>query len=176
MSTLDEKRDEIELENIDVRLDIDERAAAAGAHPPIDLVAEKKLLRKVDLHVIPILSILFLMAFLDRTNIGTVFHLYLESLIMLTKTIGNAKIQGLEKDLKMKGSDYNIALFIFFVPYILFEVPSNIIIKRIKPSTWLSSIMVLWGELHAIATNFRADMKQVSQQWHKDSSRHMAGL
>lgn len=38
----------------------------------------------------------------------------------------------------MNGQDYNIALFIFFVPYILFEVPSNIIIKRIAPSTWLS--------------------------------------
>jgi hypothetical protein len=41
---------------------------------------------------------------------------------------------------------YNIALFIFFVPYILFEVPSNLILKKIKPSTWLSMIMVLWGE------------------------------
>lgn len=45
----------------------------------------------------------------------------------------------------MKGNDYNIALFIFFVPYILFEVPSNLIIKRVAPSTWLSSIMILWG-------------------------------
>jgi MFS family permease len=45
----------------------------------------------------------------------------------------------------MKGSDYNISLFVFFIPYILFEVPSNMIIKRVAPSTWLSSIMVLWG-------------------------------
>jgi hypothetical protein len=45
-----------------------------------------------------------------------------------------------------EGNSYNIALFIFFVPYILFEVPSNIIIKRIAPSTWLSSIMLLWGK------------------------------
>jgi MFS family permease len=59
--------------------------------------------------------------------------------------LGNAKIQGLEKDLKMKNNDYNISLFIFFIPYILFEVPSNIIIKRVAPSTWLSSIMILWG-------------------------------
>lgn len=45
----------------------------------------------------------------------------------------------------MTGNDYNIALFIFFPPYILFEVPSNILIKRIKPSTWLASLMFLWG-------------------------------
>lgn len=50
------------------------------------------------------------------------------------------------EDLNMTGHDYNIALFVFFIPYILFEVPSNIIIKRIAPSTWLSIIMVLWGE------------------------------
>lgn len=34
---------------------------------------------------------------------------------------------------------------VFFIPYILFEVPSNIFIRKIAPSTWLSSIMVLWG-------------------------------
>lgn len=49
------------------------------------------------------------------------------------------------EDLNMTGHDYNIALFVFFIPYILFEVPSNIIIKRVAPSTWLSIIMILWG-------------------------------
>jgi hypothetical protein len=98
---------------------------AAGTN--IDPVAEKKLLRKCDLHVLPPLFVLFLMAFLDRTNIG------------------NAKIQGLTEDLHMTGPDYNIALFVFFIPYILFEVPSNIVLKKLAPSTWLSIIMVLWG-------------------------------
>lgn len=56
----------------------------------IDPIAEKKLLRKIDLALIPILWLLFLCAFIDRINIG------------------NARIQGLEKDLKMKGSDYNM--------------------------------------------------------------------
>lgn len=51
------------------------------------------------------------------------------------------------EDLDMTGHDYNIALFVFFIPYILFEVPSNIIIKKLAPSTWLSVIMVLWGKL-----------------------------
>jgi len=45
----------------------------------------------------------------------------------------------------MQGSDYNIALFIFFIPYILFEVPSNLVLKKMRPSTWLSLIMILWG-------------------------------
>ena len=94
---------------------------------PIDRAAEKRLLRKCDLHVIPVLSLLYSLAFIDRINIG------------------NARLQGLEKDLKMKDQDYNVALFVFFIPYILFEVPSNLLIRKIAPSTWLSCIMVLWG-------------------------------
>lgn len=89
---------------------------------------EKRLVRKCDRHVIPILTILYLLAFLDRINIG------------------NARLQNLEKDLHMKGNDYNIALFIFFIPYILCEVPCNIIMKKLAPSTWISSIVFLWGE------------------------------
>ena len=72
--------------------------------------------------------------------------------------IGNAKIQGLEAELDMHGNDYNIALFIFFIPYILFEVPSNLILKRLAPSTWLSLIMVLWGIATigtGLVTNFK---------------------
>lgn len=49
------------------------------------------------------------------------------------------------KDLRMTGNDYNIALFIFFPSYIVFEVPSNILIKRLAPSTWLAGIMLLWS-------------------------------
>ncbi|KAK5091452.1 hypothetical protein LTR05_001635 [Lithohypha guttulata] len=93
----------------------------------IDPVAEKKLLRKIDLHLIPILWLLFLCAFIDRINIG------------------NARIQGLERSLNMQGSDYNIALFTFFITYILFEVPSNILLKKIRPSIFLSSIIAIWG-------------------------------
>ncbi|KAH8785527.1 major facilitator superfamily domain-containing protein [Diaporthe sp. PMI_573] len=92
-----------------------------------DSEAEKKLRRKCDRHVLPCITLLFFLSFLDRTNIG------------------NARIQGMVEDLNMTGHDYNIALFIFFVPYILFEIPSNIIIKRVAPSTWLSIIMILWG-------------------------------
>lgn len=96
----------------------------------IDRTAEKRLLWKLDLHVVPILMFLFLLAFLDRINIG------------------NARLQGLEKDLHMKNHDYNLALFIFFIPYILLEVPSNLLLKRIAPSWWISGIMFGWGMFH----------------------------
>lgn len=61
-----DKHGAIQLEDVS----IDGEAAAAGEQPPVDSFAEKRLMRKVDLHVIPMLTILFLMAFLDRTNIG----------------------------------------------------------------------------------------------------------
>lgn len=69
---------------------------------------------------------------------------------MSNLSLGNAKIQGLTRDLDMQGPKahrYNIALFTFFIPYILFEIPSNLILKKLAPSTWLSLIMVLWGKL-----------------------------
>ncbi len=103
-------------------------ANAIRVSNPIDRAAEKRLIRKCDLHVIPVIGLLYSLAFIDRINIG------------------NARLQGLEKDLHMRGNDYNIALFIFFIPYILCEVPANIIIRKISPSIWLSSIMILWGE------------------------------
>ncbi|KAF2501681.1 MFS general substrate transporter [Lophium mytilinum] len=92
-----------------------------------DPMAEKCLLRKLDLHILPPLFTLFLLAFLDRTNIG------------------NARIQGLTEDLHLHGSAYNTALLTFFIPYILFEIPSNLVLRALAPSTWLSLTMILWG-------------------------------
>ena len=45
----------------------------------------------------------------------------------------------------MKGQDYNIALFTFFILYILLEVPANILLKKMRPSLFLSAIMTGWG-------------------------------
>ncbi|KAL4917576.1 major facilitator superfamily domain-containing protein [Aspergillus aurantiobrunneus] len=106
---------------------IEDLKSTSQSLDPIDSALERKVVRKCDLHVVPILTALFLFAFLDRINIG------------------NARLLGLEEELGMEGRQYNIALFVFFIPYILFEVPSNMILKRIKPSWWLSGIMSSWG-------------------------------
>lgn len=99
---------------------------------PIDPAAEKKLLWKCDIHVLPPITLLFMLAFIDRINIG------------------NARIQGMEKDLNMTGQDYNIALCVFFLLYITCEVPSNLLLRKIAPSTWLSLIMVCWGTMNLL--------------------------
>lgn len=53
--------------------------------------------------------------------------------------IGNAAVYGLPKDLKLKGNDFNVALTVFFVPYVIFEIPSNLILKRLRPHVWCES-------------------------------------
>lgn len=58
--------------------------------------------------------------------------------------ISNAAVLGLKEDLDIvTGTKYNTALTIFFVPYIIFEIPSNILLKRLKPHIWRT--FSLWG-------------------------------
>lgn len=59
--------------------------------------------------------------------------------------ISNANIFGLSKELGLDGLKYNTALVIFFVPYIIFEIPSNLILKKLRPHVWLSLCMFFFG-------------------------------
>jgi len=92
-----------------------------------DAKREATLLRKMDIRLIPVLALLYLMSFLDRGNIG------------------NARLAGLESDLGLVGNQYAWTLTIFFFSYAAFEVPSNLLLKRLRPSIWLPLIMVAWG-------------------------------
>ncbi|EFQ34475.1 major facilitator superfamily transporter [Colletotrichum graminicola M1.001] len=88
----------------------------------------KKVFHKVDIRLVPMLAVLYLICHIDRANIG------------------NAKIEGMVEDLGMTGVQYNTVLSIFFIPYVLFEVPSNILLKKFKrPSTYLGGLTVAWG-------------------------------
>ncbi|KAK5136105.1 hypothetical protein LTR08_004155 [Meristemomyces frigidus] len=105
---------------------------AAIANPDVTLESFahldiKKILWKIDMRLVPMLTLLYLLSFLDRGNIG------------------NAKIEGLTEDLNMTGPEYNWALTAFFFTYCAFEVPSNMLLKKLRPSIWLPSIMVAWG-------------------------------
>ncbi|EGX88203.1 Major facilitator superfamily transporter [Cordyceps militaris CM01] len=86
------------------------------------------VIRKIDLRLLPVLILLYLMAYLDKTNIG------------------NAKIEGMTADLNMHGIMYNVAVAIFFIPFILFEVPSNMILHKVpRPSVYMGGIVIAWG-------------------------------
>ncbi|KAI1469667.1 MFS general substrate transporter [Daldinia caldariorum] len=112
-----------ELPNVPDRAD----AMVTTPEPTLESFAdldEKKILRKMDLRLIPMLAILYLLSFLDRGNIG------------------NAKIEGLQEDLRMSPDEYNWCLTVFFFTYATFEVPSNLLLKKLRPSRWLPLIMV----------------------------------
>jgi hypothetical protein len=81
-------------------------------------INERRLTWKIDLHLVPPLCILYLLAFLDRVNIA------------------NARLYSLEKDLGLLGNQYNICLVMFFVPYVIFEIPANLLLKKFRPSIW----------------------------------------
>ncbi|KAG8711728.1 hypothetical protein FRC09_020444 [Ceratobasidium sp. 395] len=89
----------------------------------------RRLLRKVDRNIIPWVTALYLLSFLDRSNIG------------------NARLDGLEKDLGMQGLQFNHAVAIFYPFYVLVEVPANIMLKRTRPSFWFAFLMVTWGTI-----------------------------
>jgi MFS family permease len=60
-------------------------------------------------------------------------------------SIGNAKIAGMSKDLHLTSNQYSVALIVFFVSYVVFEVPSNLVLSKTRPSIFLPIIMTLWG-------------------------------
>ena len=93
----------------------------------IDDPGEKKLLRKLDLHLIPGVTLLYLLSYLDRVNIG------------------QAKLDGLMTSLNLSSAQYDACLSIFFATYVAFEIPSNLILKKLRPSRWIPLIMVAWG-------------------------------
>ena len=68
-----------------------------------------------------------LLAFIDRSNIG------------------NAKIDGLTEDLKLTGNKFNVALVIFYAPYIAVDVPSNLIVKHLNAGYYLPFLLICWG-------------------------------
>ena len=75
--------------------------------------------------------------FLLRTSLLSFASFDSDIILLRRVNISNAAILGLKEDLNItEGTKYNSALTIFFVPYILFEVPSNILLKKLKPHVW----------------------------------------
>ena len=59
--------------------------------------------------------------------------------------IVNGKLNGLDKDLNMQGTEYNTCVSIFFVGYLLGQVPSNLLLTRIKPAHYMAGWMMAWA-------------------------------
>ncbi|KZL73165.1 major facilitator superfamily protein [Colletotrichum tofieldiae] len=96
---------------------------------------ERAVRRKLDWHTVPLVTLLYLLCFLDRANIG------------------NARIQGMANDINIQGYRFNWALSAFYIVYLLVEVPSNIILKRVGPRFYLPFLVVGFG-LVSLCTAF----------------------
>lgn len=112
--------------------------------------------------IVPTVSLLYLFCFIDRANIGMQETPSSFSFVELTCITGNARIAGFEKDLGLKGYDYNIVLSVFYISYIVFgtsvhfcnagsarltnlEIPSNIACKWIGPGWFIPFISLCFG-------------------------------
>ncbi|KAL2162288.1 hypothetical protein VTH06DRAFT_7201 [Thermothelomyces fergusii] len=108
-----------------------------------DPKAEARLRRKIDFFIVPTVSLLYLFCFIDRANIG------------------NARIAGLEKDLNLEGYDYNALLSIFYISYIVFEIPSNIACKWLGPGWFIPAISLCFGVI-SLATAYVDNFAQAA--------------
>jgi hypothetical protein len=81
--------------------------------------------------------------------------------VQVLTTSGNAKLAGFEKDLGLKGYDYNKVLSIFYISYIIFEIPSNMACKWIGPGWYIPTISLGFG-VCSICTAFVHDIHAVS--------------
>jgi len=82
--------------------------------------------RKVIRRLMPFVFLCYILAYVDRVNVGF------------------AKLQ-MQQDLGMSDSVYGLGAGIFFIGYFFFEVPSNVIMQRVGARYWLSPIMIVWG-------------------------------
>ncbi|KAH8777606.1 putative MFS transporter [Diaporthe sp. PMI_573] len=103
------------------------RAIVASWSPEERAAREKTLKRKIDLRLLPILSLMYILNYIDRN------------------ALPQAKVQGISEDVGLAGIEYNIVLSLTFIGYILMQVPSNMILGLTRPSIYLPAVMVVWG-------------------------------
>ncbi len=102
------------------------RVAAANPAP-----SEVAVFRKVSLRLLPFLFSLYVINLIDRTNIGI------------------ARLQMVDQQNILEEEAYALGAGIFYVGYLLFEVPSNLILLRLGPRVWIARILVSWGLISA---------------------------
>lgn len=109
----------------------------------IDPAAERRLVWKYDLRILPVLALMYLFNALDKSNLG------------------NAKTAGLVRDLGFTGNQYNILLSVFYVPYVLTAPVLGILGKKYGPSKMLPLMMITFGFMTlmvVVAKNFAGMM------------------
>ena len=100
---------------------------ATTSSPPQTISVERSAIKKVAVRLVPFVALMFFINYLDRTAIGF------------------AAPNGMTKDLALSAAQFGFASGVFFIGYILLEVPSNLALHRFGARRWLARIMVTWG-------------------------------
>lgn len=82
--------------------------------------------RRINLRILPFLMLLYLVAYIDRSNISVA-------------------ALGMNAELGLTSQMYGLAAGIFFATYIVFEIPSNVLLTRFGARRWIARIMITWG-------------------------------
>ncbi|KAK0728661.1 major facilitator superfamily domain-containing protein [Lasiosphaeria miniovina] len=93
---------------------------------------EKQLKRKIDTRLLPAIIVMYILNYIDRNNIAA------------------ARLAGLERDLHLSSVEFQTAVSILFVGYLLMQIPSNLFLNKIgKPAIYLPACMIVWGMISA---------------------------
>ena len=111
---------------------------------------EKRTLRKVAWRLIPFVCLLYVLNILDRSNVGF------------------ARLQ-MQDDLGLSEGTFNLGYGMFYVGYLLFEVPSNLLLLRVGARRWIARIMISWGLISALTL-------LVNDQWSFYGLRILLGI
>ncbi|KAM0435990.1 hypothetical protein ACHAPT_002882 [Fusarium lateritium] len=95
--------------------------------PSIDPEEERRVVRKIDLRVLPLLFFMYLFNALDRNNLGA------------------AKTDGIDVDLKFTKYEYNILVSVFYIPYCALTVPANMLTRKLSARWTLPCYLLFWG-------------------------------
>ncbi|KAF2200988.1 MFS general substrate transporter [Delitschia confertaspora ATCC 74209] len=108
----------------------------------VDSPEVKRIMRKLDIRLLPVLATIYAFALIDRVNLP------------------NARIAGMDEDLELSvGERYSILSMMFFVPYVIFQFPANVFIRRVGAAMWLGTLVVAWGVI-SIGMGF-------THKWHQ---------
>ncbi|KAF7547213.1 hypothetical protein G7Z17_g7905 [Cylindrodendrum hubeiense] len=130
-------KDEVKQPSSDVPLETEPRTSSEDATTVvfIDPEKEKATVRKFDRYVLPQFVIIQVLSYLDRTNIG------------------NARIFGFEEDLNFKGNDFANLTSLFYVTYVIFEIPWVLAVKKYGANSVIAIAIIAWSVV-VIGTGF----------------------
>ncbi|KIW11869.1 hypothetical protein PV08_09142 [Exophiala spinifera] len=94
---------------------------------------ETKVLRRVDWRLLPLLAIMYVVKNVDTSNVSN------------ARIMDRGTPQNIMTELGISANEYNWVVTAYYIPYILAEAPSNLVLKKMRPSVFQARIMVSWG-------------------------------